>query len=75
MLWSGGVKVVRGGMLFHRFPPFSIVQHHPIILPVLNLSGIFQGLCEQIPQIVVVGCLLKPQHSYIAQVLVEFLCH
>lgn len=68
------MKMVRG-VLFHRFPAFPVVQLHPIILSVLDLAGVLQSLRKQIPQIVVVGGLLEPKISDIAQVLVEFLCH
>ena len=61
-------------MLFHRFPAFPVVQLHPIVLSILHLSGILQGLGEQIPQVIVIGSFFEPQSSDVAQVLVEFLC-
>lgn len=62
-------------MLFHCLPAFAIIQLHPVILSVFNLSGVLQGLGEQIPQVVVVRCILKAKVANVAEVLGEFLCH
>lgn len=62
-------------MLFHCLPAFAIVQLHPIILPVLNFPRALQGLGEQVPQVVVIGCVLEAEIANVAKILVEFLCH
>lgn len=55
-------------------PALSIVELHPIVFAVFDLSRALQRLREKLPQVVVIGSVLKAKVADVAQVLVEFLC-
>ena len=55
-------------------PAAAVVQLHPIIFAILHLAGILEGLRQDVAQVVVIGCIFKPEVANIAQILVEFLC-
>lgn len=57
-----------------HLPALSIVQLHPVILAVLDLSGALESLGEQLAEVVVVGGILETEVANIAQVLVKLLC-
>jgi len=61
-------------MLGDGFPTLAVVQLHPIVLTVLNLSAVLQCLGEQITQEVVVRGVLESKVADVAQVLVELVC-
>lgn len=63
-----------GRVRLHRLPPLAIVQLHPIILAILNLSSALEGLGKELPEVVVVGGILEAQVTDVAEVLVELLC-
>lgn len=56
------------------FPPPPIVQLHPVILAILHFSGVLQCLCEEIPQVVVIGRVLETEIPDVGQILAELLC-
>ena len=55
-------------------PALAVVQLHPVVLAILDLSSALESLSEQLPKVVVVGCVLKAEVTDVAEVLVEFLC-
>lgn len=61
------------GVLLNGLPSFAVVELHPIVLTILDLSSVLQCLGEQIPKIVVIRGILEAKISDVAQVLVEFL--
>lgn len=50
-------------------PSSSVVELHPVIFAVFDLSCIFQGLREQVPQVVVIRCVFEPKVADISEVL------
>jgi len=62
-------------MMLHSFPPFTVVQLHPVIFAVLNFTSVLQGLCKEFAEIVIVRSILKPQISHVAEIFVELLCN
>lgn len=64
---------MRRRMLLNGFPPFTIVQLHPIILSILNFTGVLQRLGEQISKVVVVGGIFEPEVSDVTQVLIDLI--
>jgi hypothetical protein len=60
-------------MLLDGFPATTAVELHPVILSIFNLTRVFQGLGEQIPQEVVVRGVFESEVSNIAKILVELL--
>jgi hypothetical protein len=63
--------MVVGRVLGDCLPSFTIVELHPIILSILNLSAVLQGLSEQVTKEVVVRSVLEAEIADVAQVLVE----
>lgn len=55
----------------NSLPALTIIKLHPIIFPILYLSGILQCLSEEVSKQVVIGCILEPEVPYVAQVLVK----
>ena len=45
------------------FPPFPVVEQHPIVDPILGLANALEGLGEELTQEVVVGGLLEAELS------------
>ena len=62
-------------MMLQGLPSFAIVELHPIILPILDFTGIFERLSKEFAQIVVIWSIFKAQVSDVAKVFVELLCH
>jgi hypothetical protein len=56
------------------FPAFSVVQLHPVVLPVFNLAGALKCLGEQFTEVVVVWRVLEAKVPDVAEVFVELLC-
>lgn len=56
------------------FPTPSIVQFHPVIFPVFNIASVFQGLCEEVSKVVIIGGVLEPKVPHVGEILVELLC-
>lgn len=71
----GVVHGLHGGWVrLHRLPALAVVELHPVVLAILDLSGALQGLGEQLTKVVVVRCVLETQVTNVAEVLVELLC-
>lgn len=58
----------------HHLPALAVVQLHPVVFAVLDLSSALQGLGEKLAQVVVVGGILEAEVANVAQVLVKLLC-
>jgi hypothetical protein len=56
------------------FPASAAVQLHPVILSILNFASVLESLGEQVPKVVVVGCVFETEVADVGKVLVEFLC-
>jgi len=65
------VRQVACGTIRLVVPSSSIVELHPVVLPILHFAGVLEGLCQKITEIVVVGGVLKAEVANIAQILVE----
>jgi hypothetical protein len=63
-----------GRVGLHDLPTLAVVQLHPVVLAVFNLSGALQCLGEELAEVVVVGGILESEVANITEVLVEFLC-
>ena len=61
--------------MLHCFPALAIVQFHPIILSIFDVSCVLECLREQITKIVVIGRILKSEIPHVAQIFVELFCH
>lgn len=72
---GAGVWVVQvcGAMILHRVPPLSriLVDLHPVILAILDITSVLQGLGEELSKVVVVGGIFETEVSDVSQVLVE----
>jgi hypothetical protein len=68
-----GMSVVLRRIRF-VFPAPSIVQLHPVIFSVFNIASVFQSLCEEVPKVVIVGCVLESKIPHVGEILVELLC-
>jgi hypothetical protein len=55
------------------FPALAVIQLHPVVLSILNLSGALECLGEELTQVVVVGSVFETEIADIAEVLVELL--
>jgi hypothetical protein len=53
-------------------PSASVVELHPVVLPILHFTSILEGLRQKVPEIVVVGGVLEPKVANVAQIFVEF---
>ncbi len=62
-------------MLFHVLPSFTTVELHPVVVAILDVSYVFKSLSKQIPEIVVIGRILKAEVTNVAKVFVEFFCN
>jgi len=72
MVWVLSVVVMRR-VFGDGFPPFAIVQLHPVVFSVIHLAAVLQGLSKESTKEVIVGCILKAKVSHVAQVLVELI--
>lgn len=61
-------------MLFHVLPSLAVVKLHPVIFAVLNVSGVFQRLSEQVSEVVIIWRVLEAKIADIAQIFVELFC-
>lgn len=60
-------------MLLHRFPAFTVVELHPIVLSIFHFACVLQRLREKIPEIIVVRRILESQVTNVTKVFVKFL--
>lgn len=60
----GGVRLV--------VPTSAVVELHPVVLAVLNFTGILQSLGQNVTKIIVVRSILEAEIAYITQIFVEF---
>lgn len=58
------------GMVFQYLPALSIVQLHPVVLAILNLSGALKSLSEQLTEVIVIGSIFEAEVADIAEILV-----
>lgn len=56
-------------------PSFSriLIDLHPVVLAVFNFARVLQGLSEELPKVVIVGCILKSKVTNIGKILAELL--
>jgi len=66
LVGSTMVQMCGRRVCLHGLPPLAIVQLHPVILAVLNLTSALECLGEQLAQIVVVWSILKSKVADIA---------
>jgi hypothetical protein len=66
---------VCGAMILHRVPPLSriLVDLHPVVLAILDVTSVLQGLSKELTKVVVVGGIFETEVSDVRQVLVELL--
>lgn len=69
-----GMQMCLTGVLLHSLPAFTVVELHPVVLAVLDLTTVLECLSEQIAQVVVVGCVFEAKVADVRKVLVELLC-
>lgn len=55
-------------------PSPAVVELHPVILSIFDLTSVLEGLGQEVTQVVVVRGILEAQVADICEVLVEFLC-
>lgn len=55
------------------FPTSTVVQLHPVVLPIFNFPCVLQGLSEEVSQIVIIGSVLETEVANVGQILVEFI--
>jgi hypothetical protein len=60
-------------MSLHGFPPFAVIQLHPVVYTIFGLSGTLQGLREEISKVIVIWLVLKAKVAHVAEILIEFL--
>ena len=56
------------------FPALSVVEKHPIEYPILLLAESLENLSKQLPEEVVVRCLLESELADIVEINAELLC-
>jgi len=54
-------------------PALAVVELHPVVLAVLNLTSALESLSEEITKVVVIGSVLETKVANVGQVLVELL--
>lgn len=64
-----------GGKRRLVFPTSTVVQLHPVVLPIFNFPCVLQGLSEEVSQIVIIGSVLETEVANVGQILVEFICN
>lgn len=69
------VVQVCGAMILHRVPPLSriLVDLHPVVLAILDITSVLQGLGKKLSEVVVIGGIFETKVSDVRQVLVELL--
>lgn len=60
-------------MMLQGLPTLAVMELHPIVFTILNLSCILQGLGEEFAEVVVIRGILESKIANIAEVFVEFL--
>ena len=70
----GLVQVMLRWVLLHCLPSLAVVEFHPVVLAVLQLTRALQGLCEEISEVVVVGRVFEAEVPHVRQVFIELLC-
>jgi hypothetical protein len=60
-------------VLRDSLPTLAVVQLHPIVFSIFDFAAVLEGLSEQIPQEVVIGCIFETKVSHIGEVLVELI--
>ena len=64
--------MVLGGVLFHGFPAFAVIELHPVVFAVFDFAGVFERLGEEIAEVVVVGGVFETEVADVAEIFVEF---
>lgn len=66
------IQVRRRGMLLHSFPALAVVNLHPVVLAIFDLSGALEGLREQLTKVVVIWGVFEAEIPDVAEVFAEF---